>query len=375
MKKELIVHIGSHKTGTTTLQRTLHWNAGQFLDDGYAFGYTEGVAHVHNHLGFDPAVGMVPNGFMMRDLDGLVALLRDLPGERAFISSENFSFVFSQEEIARLGEALKEEFETVRILVYLRRQDSHLVSHHQEGAKPRRPAEVMLFGTDPAALPPWTPAFDLYLDYNARLRMWAEVFGAENILVRLFERDGMVDNDIVSDFLDMLEIDYAPYKRLGETNTSEGFIRTKCGHLLNRHMKDHELVTYLFNNLPDVGRSLPSRAAAMEFYDRYRDSNRELNEAFSVSSRECVFDEDFSKYPEEPGDEWTDELAGQAIESLIVSVTRLMSSMNANVLRDAGQALAKTKPQLAKNLLNAALLVRPEGGAIRAALKSLKPEE
>jgi hypothetical protein len=368
MKSDLVLHIGSHKTGTTTLQRVLQTNKAALAAAGWAYAHGPGTDHLHAYLGMNRKHGLVPDGFRVARLDELMATLTAGTAARVIGSSENFSFLFDAAEIARLAQALRAAFERVRIVVYLRRQDSHLVSHHQEGAKPHRLAEEQLFGREAAALPPWRASHDLYLDYATRLGHWAAAFGAEAMAVRIYDRSRLAEGDVVTDFLGWLGVDPGSVARGRNLNESTGFLRAKLGHLLNAHVTSDEVRWLIAARLPGGGKLLPARAEAEAVHARYRDSNARLAEMFGLAGGAEPFGTDFSMYPETAGDRWSEESATAAIATILGVLEELTRAVGPDELRDAALALESGKPELAHRLMRGAAVLRPAGTLIRKKL-------
>lgn len=126
-----IVHIGAHKTGTTTIQGTLAASRDALLDAGIDF----------------PLIGRQPNGAQAHR--HFSAFMRDLPKEipagfedaaRAWtpeadvvvLSSEDFWFGSTERQIARLS-ALVPGIE--RVIFFSREPVSHLASLYKESLK------------------------------------------------------------------------------------------------------------------------------------------------------------------------------------------------------------------------------------------------
>jgi len=370
MTRDLIIHIGSHKTGTTTVQRCFMQNKDRLLEEhGVAYLHAPRAEHMHPYMGLDHTLGMVPHGYRFFGLDEMAELLNASTAPVTFVSSENYSFIFDPAQITAFAKAVAPRFDRVSILAYVRRQDSHMVSHHQEGAKPRRKSEEMLWGSEPRALPSYRKGFDLYLDYAARLKKWEDAFGEGSIMARVFERRGLRDGDIVSDVLSVMDLPADTVEAIEDQNTASGFVRAKVGHVLNSVAKYDEFKAAIVNRLPNEGRLMPSRDEAEAFYAHYADSNKRLNELFQINDRPETFDLDFSMYPETPGDLWTEDTANEAIESVVGSMNHLLAGLTANDLRDAAHHLEKTHPQLSRKLMIAAHRMRPWGTWIKQWLK------
>ena len=106
--------------------------------------------------------------------------------ETDVLSSEEFSFITSKVQLQKLFERLSLIYSEIRVLVYLRRQDKHLVSHYQQAS--RAPgATSYIYGNEPLAIPEYNENMDLYLNYYERIGLWGDVFGDNNIDIVSFE--------------------------------------------------------------------------------------------------------------------------------------------------------------------------------------------
>ena len=364
----LFLHIGAHKTGTTALQQNLHRNRVLLAACGASFVCGPNAAHLHSYIGSPTRGALLPEGFAVLDPAGLAARLADAGQDTVIASTENLSFFFHKAPIAALERLLRPLFDDITIVSYLRRQDRHAISHHQEGAKPGRRAEGELWGHAPTALPDYSPAQELYLDYDRRLGLWAEVFGPEKLMLRVFDRSLLKDGDIFVDFLSVIGLAVAGFPSIGDRNVSLGAAQTIAGHLMNAANLRPRVIETVQKSLPSDGILLPSRDQAERFLDRYRASNRRLNAQFAVSPLPDLFNDDFQDYPETPQSEWTVVEATATLRALMVELADVVPALNAltaDDLRFAAQALAQSHPNSAQRLINAAAVLRPDGLAIQ----------
>lgn len=175
--KTLYVHIGTHKTGTTSIQAFLREHADALLACGvYVPASTTLYAQSgHHNIGFelldparfDPAKGT---------LDDLAAELAACPALSAVISSENLEYLVRRPELlARLEAAVEGAGFTPVYLVCFREPASYAVSlyrelrtHHGLDARRRRfLCEILLKGSV-TVHGYWHFAFD----YARFLRSW-----------------------------------------------------------------------------------------------------------------------------------------------------------------------------------------------------------
>ena len=368
MARTLFLHIGSHKTGTTALQQGLHRNRILLRACGATYVAAPTATHLHSYLGVPDLAAFLPAGLGVLDPDGLATRLAMAETETVLASSENFSFFFQKPAIAALADLLRPQFDTIRIVCYLRRQDRHAVSHHQEGAKPHRQVEGALWGHAPTALPAPSDAHDLYLDYDRRLGLWADVFGDAAMTIRVYDRNLLKNGDIFADFLSVTGLDITGLQAVGDRNTSLGAAQTKVGHLMNGLAIKGATAGTILARLSPEGRLLPSRPEAEAFQSRYTASNHRLNQRFQVSPGADLFNADYTDYPDIAANDWTEDGANAALLATLAQVNDLqpgLAALTADDLRSAAVALQSTAPEAALRLITAAHALRPSGPAIQ----------
>ena len=88
---------------------------------------------------------------------------------------------------------------SLRLVVYLRRQDDHLVSHYQQRVRVGETRRLTEWAREP-------DLSDTY-DYYFQLRTWERLLEPHEFVVRRFERHRFVDGSLFQDFLDAAGID------------------------------------------------------------------------------------------------------------------------------------------------------------------------
>lgn len=317
--KKLIIHIGSHKTGTTSIQRSLYASSAELEQEGVCL-FRKSVKGGLTKSGNAGAWFLFDAGsdknFMSFKPGFAKALSSDC--DTVIVSAESFSWFFDKNKLVKFKRQLDRYFDEIIIIAYIRRQDKHIVSHHQQGAQPSGRLARNFYGSSPVPIPEYQDKFDLYLDYNYRMGLWGDVFGDNNVYIRPFERNELVGGDVVSDFRFVSGIE-TQIPCLNE-NISLGFDLTKVGHLVFQSNLDYFAYSQVERGLSNEGKLLPARKDAEEFYKYYRDSNRLLNNRFGISSNRFIFDDDFSSYPEAAVSEWTEKTANEAILNILKSV-------------------------------------------------------
>lgn len=246
MTRRAILHIGTEKTGSTSIQ--------QFLSHGRRWLATHGFHHSKaagspNHVRlFSYAVDnprlafgasdRAEQGKLRRKLEIELAKECDAHPDATFLFSNEHchSRLFEAGEVARLKTLLDPLFDEVKVLVYLRRQDLLAVSLYSTLLKAGVSSDEVLVTRPIAALPQHAPEQDLYYDYQALLARWAAVFGDDALIVRRFEPASLVGGDIVADFCDAVGLP-APSREPARANESlrpefQDYLR-----LLNRFLK------------------------------------------------------------------------------------------------------------------------------------------
>ena len=355
----LYIHIGCHKTGSTSIQKSLMNN--------------KDILIKHNlHLFTD-----LPNGEQSKtgNLGGWIDCkkLNTLGGTLAcpaklserlkktkkdtIISAEGFSWIFSKSELEKLRNILSPIFNKVIVIAYIRRQDKHLTSHYQQASKPKIHAATKFYGSSPTALPEEHARHKNYLDYFKRLSLWGDIFGDNNLIIRPFEKDRLLKGDVVTDFFSLLGINegFHTYNK----NQSQGFEATKVGHIINSNMRNSDLSSAIRKKLDNSGKLTPSKDEAIHLYNTYRASNTALNKRFNISSLEAIFDDDFSMY-DTTTSHWSEATANQAISSILSTADNIFGKITSRDLLEAARTTKTTNPKLSSKLRRAAKRLEPK---------------
>lgn len=322
--KKIYIHTGQQKTGTSSLQRVLYENRSKLNEEGFSFftidpqnrvikdGNTGSWIQMEKRNAKDDATIVSP--------DVLAKKLAELPHD-VIISTEWFTWIFNEQELIKFKEELSKFFNKIIIVVYIRRQDQQIISFYQQLSKKCRADSSFFNESEPVAMPIYNKNLDYYFNYNERISRWGNVFGNENIIIRVFDRKTLYQGDIVKDFCHLLKIKNIP-SSVNE-NISNGFEMTKVSHLMSKVKMREDLRIRIEKNLDNSGKLMPSREEAKKFYLKYKESNKQLNERFKINDSEYIFNDDFSMYSDLPMDRWTEESANQAIKHILQSVNDL----------------------------------------------------
>lgn len=233
LEKRLYIHIGIHKTGTTTLQKMLLTNK-KYLSELGLFYPSSCMHRAHHNVPWE----IVNDSRWERDR----GTLTDLKNE---IEKQNYQkFLISSEDICILSSAqikiLYQHFQKYKpkIIIYIRNQYDYIVSSWSQ-----------LINT-------WktTKSFKEYFDfclenelnilnYNLFLDRWANIFGKENLIVKVFHKKN--EKPLELSFLDIFDIDIDLQKlEIGERlNLSMSFQKLNLFRAINKYKQNFDTIT------------------------------------------------------------------------------------------------------------------------------------
>jgi glycosyltransferase involved in cell wall biosynthesis/spore maturation protein CgeB len=225
----LILHIGSTKTGSTSLQNFLHSNRESLLAEGVLFPNAGFRVLDDDRV---PSSGHSNLFYQQGAFDDLVDEIRENTSDTVLLSTEIISLIVSG-HAAQYTEKLKEIlglFSEIQVVVYLRRQDHWAESQYLDSVT--NIWEPVTLGIDEYV----STQKSLELDYKLFLSKVKEVTACNDILVRLYGEVGF-GKGIIPDFMESLSItNYTDWKPApdSKSNFSYGDHVFKQALLLNR---------------------------------------------------------------------------------------------------------------------------------------------
>lgn len=312
-KVKLILHIGTEKTGTTTLQAFLEVNREALARQGFVYLKTPGLSNSRKLVMccmdddqvdeeielagiIDPDVRERWRKDFLRDLKEECSTLN--PGQTAIISSEHFhSRLTTESGIERLHRLLSDMGFMPQIVVYLRRQDELAASLYNT---------LIRNGYSQSKIFPETTNLDPYFNYESLLNKWSSVFGKENLFPFIYKKNCIYHGGIVSNFSSFVKIDITEMTVLLNQNVRMSACALEVLRTFNclvpleqssRFINDvrGRLYQGLSNAFPGEAR-LPVYNEAVSFYRMFDTSNQVVSKEWFDGDQ--LFDDDFSKYPE-----------------------------------------------------------------------------
>ena len=312
------LHIGTQKTGTTSLQHCLSANRERLLEQGFLYPSSPGDV---NHVGITAYSRDEEKIDLIRKRCGIQSsadvrvyrrrLSQELNDEieecrpsAVILSNEHLSArVRSPVEVRRVAELCRSFANRVTIVVYLRNQVDYLVSWYNTLVKSGNSNSFDNLGVR---------RIERQVDYARMLAPWARVFGLENMQVRRFEVQDMKGGDIVEDFASIVGFETKRLARADRLNQSLDVEALEFLRRFNSHFprvrgergnpERAGVVEYLLARPGGEGFRM-SRAKALEIEERFRKSNREVNEKYFGSRHDPLFPPSTSVRPEGQPDE------------------------------------------------------------------------
>ncbi len=233
--KRLYLHIGTEKTGTTSLQNFLLANENALNEVGFSYlcGDDKPYFYQLTHLPLIASLLGVKNSHFPEQRHPAETILQCLKDDLAasdkdiILSSEEFSTrIHDKQSLAKLREVAGER--EVYIVCYIRPQDELAISSYSTNVLYGRTAP---FSSDDVVFE------NRYFNYAALLGPWASMFGSDRLIVRNYQRSALVKGDICQDFLGVLGIeDMTAFAPVCEWNASLDVRQVEVLRLFNMYM-------------------------------------------------------------------------------------------------------------------------------------------
>ena len=299
----VILHIGTEKTGTTAIQNFLHEDRKRLIERGFNPGCAIDPIFGRNNFALALAATPSPNPGLLKFRktefpeyrNKVRSILKKTTTETAsekclVFSAEHLSSqLVSREDILGL-KSLFEDGAEFTIVCYIRPQHELLLGAQAESIKAGR---SNLRFNDPRGSAPDRRYGIIYYDYDRMLSLWEDVFGLEKMVVVPFEKETLVDADIVSDFAArVLKVEPGPIASGAEQTANQRLSAEALFVLAKLNERDGAKTREnlaLVSGLDDGRRSvLIDPHVLREFVASFEESNR--NVALRYLGREALFD-------------------------------------------------------------------------------------
>lgn len=288
----LYIHIGTTKTGTTAIQSFCIDNQEVLNKKGYyypLFPYRYTAVSERRNAHFLIAEDYKNRAGAFREgMDRIIELFQTYPN---VILSDEGIWSANYEQRMGMWKALREESKEhnfqVKIIVYLRRQDTHLISGWNQMVKS---------GFSQGAVTSWSDysgdrTLINKMNYGTRLKKLAKMWGRENIKVRRFEPKRFIDGSIYADFLKNIDLELTDEYQIaqsvrnvrlaGNTHEIQRILNGMTGMNRTYHgFFRRALLTYAEKSGEEYPCEMFSKEEAQEFMERYREENSIVSDLF-----------------------------------------------------------------------------------------------
>ena len=205
-----IVHIGTEKTGTSSLQSYLYLNRQQLKNAGFHFIQSAGKLNnwllpafcstnaAFNDLFMGEGVRTPEEKLLFKQkfIKKFEKEIQSLPAKihTCIISSEHFhSRIRSEAEMDNVYNLLSSCFDEIKIVCYLREQIDACTSYYSTHLKSGGTDSLLAF------FQRCKPS-NYYFNYYEMLTNWERCFGLESLDISLFAQDRLLNGDLLDDF-------------------------------------------------------------------------------------------------------------------------------------------------------------------------------
>ncbi len=238
-----ILHIGLHKTGTTSIQQFFYENRKKFLDYGvnylripfdfpnhsipfYALYSDDAINHpILNSRGINTLQKL--NKYRSLVKEEVIKKFKDNSSQLMIISGEGMSSLKDKESINKLKNDLYLFFDKVIVIVYIREWTSYISSSISQLIRSH------LYDIEQAI----QTATQRIKDLPQTLTFFSEEFGDNNVLCSKYDPKNFPNNNVVLDLLEkiQLDIDYSQFSFEKRYNVSLSSEAIKILSLLNKN--------------------------------------------------------------------------------------------------------------------------------------------
>ncbi|MEM6624976.1 MAG: hypothetical protein AAF674_22375 [Pseudomonadota bacterium] len=243
---DCVIHIGTEKTGTTSIQRTLDANAKRLLERGFYWPPVMRSGQNPRIVCYsldDETIDLRKRRRQLTTPETIAEfrikfedrLRREIKkasnANMLLIVNEHLSRLEKRQELERLKQLIERFADRIRIVVYLRRQDRLMCSMYSQVIK--------IGGTRENVFPVRSVETEgdfITFNYRRIVDLWADVFGREALNIRTFEPESLVQGDVVMDFFDVAGLEGLTgieTTRINESLSVEALLTMRE---LNRHL-------------------------------------------------------------------------------------------------------------------------------------------
>lgn len=248
-KNTLLIHIGTPKTGSSSIQHFCYQNDDLLRSYGWCYPRFENCFNAQYHE-TNGGVFCYPDEFHIMDKNHPCwekmwrNILCDLQSYNVILSNEVFWYC----ENWKLLEEAEKNWDNVKVLVYLRRQDLYLESRYisflRSGETKDFDEWIEIFLNGDYRIPDTEHREDV--NYLKGLKGIEEIVGIENLYVRAFDKMQWRHGNLIEDFIDVLGIKEKKIVEDAIENSALSMEKAELYRELNRSISQGERYAYGF---------------------------------------------------------------------------------------------------------------------------------
>ncbi len=291
----LYIHIGTVKTGTTSIQKFLTDNR-EILKKKHNlfFPYNYGTSKYPYYWDFPHHLKNKNHTLklLVQEIENIHFL------NNIIISSENLhEFLTNQKEIYLL-KLFFEKIKNITCILYLRQQEDLSTSFYNTELLLNRKEKYFLFEKSKEAI-----SYNLDIcNHKQTLQWWGEVFGKENLIVRLFDKNEFYQGDLLKDFIHSIGLEWddefiIPPKQ----NESLDLLGIELLKRVNNHFKQRPLKFFFQKHFTSKDSHLkfqPPKEVVQSYIDYFEESNEWVRKEFFPHKERLFPKKDLTNYKE-----------------------------------------------------------------------------
>ncbi|EOI0600661.1 hypothetical protein ACMF93_001387 [Campylobacter jejuni] len=305
------VHIGTMKTGTSSIQNFLYLNRSLLQKQNYYYPISiKNTGRLNDHNPFAHKFNTLLNKIddlkiLSRELKYLSNEIKMCSYNKIIISMENIQWLLnSQQKIKYFYDFLMCIFDNIKIIIYLRDIAELFTSMCSQAIKDNTHLDYHFL------YPYQNEKSKILSNYRQILQWWGGVFDKENLIVRLFDRNEFYQGDLLKDFVYNIGLQWddkfqIPIKE-NETLDLIGFELLCRINRLNPFMyksRYFDVVEYFDRNCTNGNqyphlKFQPPKEIIQSYIDYFEESNEWVRKEFFPHKERLFPKKDLSNYKE-----------------------------------------------------------------------------
>ncbi|CAM2981271.1 hypothetical protein [Helicobacter burdigaliensis] len=340
------VHIGTVKTGTTTIQSFLDKNRKILRKSDYYYPTCFTGLKAWELAGITKRDNLLYSTEEKRlsRIDVLKKNLQDIKEQKVILSSECFQeMIQTKEGVKELKEVLLNiGFSRIAIIIYLREPFDLAVSFYNTELLLNREKRYKLFENVASAV----DYGKFICNHKQTLQWWGEVFGKENLIVRLFDKNEFKNGDLLKDFVDAIGLEWDGNFVIPEIqNETINLLGITLLRAIYLHYKDgfyYPFFQKYFQSKDFYLKFQPPKSIIQSYVDYFEESNEWVRKEFFPHKERLFPKKDLANYKEnyelkEMKPEYWDRIAEFIAD--IVKIRNKIIEDKTNIIQDRDRTI------------------------------------